>query len=69
MAYESRLLRDFFSMMAVLSSRTVTQIQNQVIISTNMKVKKRRFLRPSPPQPAGRYAGLWELGWLKWPRE
>lgn len=53
MAYESRLLRDFFSRMAPRSSRSVTQIQNHVIISTNMKVKKRRFLRPSPPQPAG----------------
>ncbi len=53
-----------------LSSRSVTQTQNQLIISTNMKVKKTRFLRLSPPHCAGAYLGffVWAEGWAKRPR-
>lgn len=50
------------SRMEFLSSRNVTQTQNQEIISTNMKVKKTRFFSISPPQPAGTYDGLWTGG-------
>jgi hypothetical protein len=32
-----------------LSSRRVTQIQNQLMTSTNAKAKKTLFLSPSPP--------------------
>lgn len=39
-----------FASRVCLSSRRVTQIQNQLMTSTKAKAKKTLFLRPSPPQ-------------------
>lgn len=44
-----------------LSSRRVTQIQNQLMTSTNAKAKKTLFLSPSPPQVLAAYPGG---GWV-----
>lgn len=52
--YDWLRLLDFLLMMTSRSSRRVTQIQNQVMVSIKMNVKNRRFLSMSPPQPAGR---------------
>lgn len=42
---------------ACLSSRSVTQIQNQLMTSTKAKAKKTLFLSPSPPHVLAAYPG------------
>jgi hypothetical protein len=45
----------FLASTSLLSSCSVTHTQNQLMVSTNMKVKKTLFLRASPPQVDGAY--------------
>lgn len=47
------LLLALLASKAALSSRSVTQTQNQLNVSTKAKAKKTRFLRASPPQVEG----------------
>jgi hypothetical protein len=47
------LRRAFRANTSRLSSCSVTHTQNQLMVSTNMKVKKTLFLRASPPQVEG----------------
>lgn len=61
----------FLASSSRLSSANVTQTQSQLMVSTNMKVKKTRFLSASPPQTDGAYAGLCAARWTDgcWKRE
>lgn len=59
------LLLAFFASKTLRSSRSVTQIQNQLAVSTKAKAKKTRFLRASPPHEEGRYEGLLRAAWAE----
>jgi hypothetical protein len=63
------LRRAFRASTSRLSSCSVTHTQNQLMVSTNMKVKKTLFLRASPPQVEGAYPGYpapfaCSVGWV-----